>query len=363
MRPTFSIVIPAYNEGSQLLATITAVEASLHEDSDVEIIVVDDCSTDGSGQEAGRLIQDMRRKGRAIGVPRTPGRSGTERAKNFGLQLATAPIAVVLDAHAFPAQGALERLIAPMLEDPELVVAGPTIVTLPAPKAAEKLSGVWPLFNPIDLEPERLAELTDRDELSFGLGLRLQDPSMLFKWAPPRYMPGVRRVQAVVTGAMALRIDRWGQWGSSPIGPPWLLDEGMAYPYGIDGEISLRAWRLGFRVGLVPEAVVGIVFKQVQSYGVARITTMFNALRMAWLYMSPEVLDTVLAHYRTVVGFEWVMAQLMLDSDTAERRKLLDQMGPTEMEHLTPVLQEFGGLDVAVGDARSLMRRPPGGAQ
>ena len=134
--------------------------ASLPDDTDVEIIVVDDCSTDGSGQEAGRLIQDMRREGRAIGILRTPGRSGTERAKNFGLRLATAPIAVVLDAHAFPAQGALERLVAPMLEDPDLVVAGPTVVTLPTPKAAEKISGVWPLFNPIDLEIGRLACLT-----------------------------------------------------------------------------------------------------------------------------------------------------------------------------------------------------------
>ena len=39
--------------------------------------------------------------------------------------------------------------------------------------------------------------------------------------------------------------------------------------------------------------------------------------------------------------------------------RLLDQMGPAEMANLTPVLREFGGLDVAVGGARVLMRRPP----
>ena len=48
-------------------------------------------------------------------------------------------------------------------------------------------------------------------------------------------------------------------------------------------------------------------------------------------YMSPEVLETVFAHYRTMDGFDWIMAQLMLDSDTAVRRKMLDQMGPAEM--------------------------------
>ena len=77
-----------------------------------------------------------------------------------------------------------------------------------------------------------------------------------------------------------------------------------------------------------------------------------------WVYMSPEVLENVFAHYRAMGGFDWIIAQLMLDSDTTERRKMLDQMGPAEMANLTPVLQEFGGLDIVVGGARSIMRRP-----
>ena len=149
------------------------------------------------------------------------------------------------------------------------------------------------MFDTTDLEIDRLATLTDTNNLSFGLGMRIEDPSMLFKWAPPRYMSGVRRAEAICTCAIALRIDQWGRWQESPIGPPWLLDEGMGYPYGMDEEVGLRAWRLGLRVGLVPDAVVGIVFKPVQSYGVGRITNMFNAIRMACLYMSPEVLETV----------------------------------------------------------------------
>ena len=214
------------------------------------------------------------------------------------------------------------------------------------------------MFDTTDLEVDRLATLTDNNNLSFGLGMRIEDPSMLFKWATPRYMSGVRRAEAICTCAIALRIDQWGRWQESPIGPPWLLDEGMGYPYGMDEEVGLRAWRLGLRVGLVPDAVVGIVFKPVQSYGVGRITNLFNAIRMACLYMSPEVLETVFAHYRTMDGFDWIMAQLMLDSDTAVRRKMFDQMGPAEMANLTPVLQEFGGLDIVVGGARSIIRRP-----
>ena len=75
--------------------------------------------------------------------------------------------------------------------------------------------------------------------------------------------------------------------------------------------------------------------------------------------MSPDVLETVLRHYRVSLGVEWVMGQLLIDSNTTSRRRLLDQMGPAEMANLTSVIQEFGGLDVAVGSARALMRHPP----
>ena len=75
--------------------------------------------------------------------------------------------------------------------------------------------------------------------------------------------------------------------------------------------------------------------------------------------MSPDVIETVLDHYRNVGGFSRVVGQLLTDSDTMACRRLLDQMGPAEMANLTSVIQEFGGLDIAVGSARVLMRHPP----
>ena len=46
----------------------------------------------------------------------------------------------------------------------------------------------------------------------------------------------------------------------------------------------------------------------------------------------------------------------MVDFDTTARQ-LFDSMGPPEMANLMPVLREFGGLDIAVGSDRVLMRR------
>ena len=39
-KPDFSIVVASYNEGTQLLATMTAVAASLAQEDRVEMIVV-----------------------------------------------------------------------------------------------------------------------------------------------------------------------------------------------------------------------------------------------------------------------------------------------------------------------------------
>ena len=64
-------------------------------------------------------------------------------AKNYGQRQISGPICVTLDAHSLPARGALERMVAPMTTDPDLVITGPTVATLPQPSAAEMLSGVW----------------------------------------------------------------------------------------------------------------------------------------------------------------------------------------------------------------------------
>ena len=68
----FSIVIASYNEGTQLLATMAAVSASLTGEADVELVVADDCSADGSGTEAAALGSKLSRDGLTVKVVRTP---------------------------------------------------------------------------------------------------------------------------------------------------------------------------------------------------------------------------------------------------------------------------------------------------
>ena len=342
----FSVVIAAYNEGSSLLMTMSAVASSLTGECNVEMVVVDDCSTDGSGEAASDFVDRLTDDRLSVKVVRTPGRSGTAAAKNFGQRHAQSPITVLLDAHSVPAIGALERLVEPLTRgDDSLAITGPTLASLPKPTAAEQLSGTR-----LGIEQEVLVHDTLAEgKLNFGMGQRVKDASMALEWAPPRLCPGMQRAQVICTCCIAIKTDSWGEL------PYEGLDTRFAFPYGLDEEISLRAWRLGLTVGLVPDAVVASDLGKAFAYGVPAHTSMYNNIRLAGLYFSADVVEKTMDHYKGTAGFTWVLSQLWLNPETAARRQQLDEMGPPELANLTPVVQEFGGLDVAVGAHRALM--------
>ena len=120
--PDFSVVIASYNEGTKLLATMAAVAASLTGDAKVELVVADDCSSDGSGSAAAKLAFELSGPQLSIKVVRAPSRFGTARAKNFGQRQTTGPITVTLDAHTIPAHAALERMVLPLTRDDGFIV-------------------------------------------------------------------------------------------------------------------------------------------------------------------------------------------------------------------------------------------------
>jgi glycosyltransferase involved in cell wall biosynthesis len=94
-----SVVIPAYNGGTQLDQCLNALSRLATAPS--EIIVVDDGSTDGSVQKAAE---------QGIRVLKTSGRQGPAVARNIGAQAATGDIVFFLDADVCVHEDATERL-------------------------------------------------------------------------------------------------------------------------------------------------------------------------------------------------------------------------------------------------------------
>ena len=112
-----SVVIPCYNERATIAAVLTAVENSPYPDK--EIIVVDDCSTDGTrellqAELAPRihtlLFHDVNR--------------GKGAALRTGIAAATGDIVVIQDADLEYDPNELPSLIAPILQNKADVVFG-----------------------------------------------------------------------------------------------------------------------------------------------------------------------------------------------------------------------------------------------
>jgi len=103
--PAVSVVIPCYNAGAYLAEAIASVRAQRRPAD--EIIVVDDCSTDGSAERAASL---------GVRCLTTGQNSGPSRARNLGVQAAQGDIVAFLDAddwwepgHVAAVAGLLER--------------------------------------------------------------------------------------------------------------------------------------------------------------------------------------------------------------------------------------------------------------
>jgi biofilm PGA synthesis N-glycosyltransferase PgaC len=110
--PGVTALIPAYNEAATITDTIRSLWAQTI--PLVEIIVVDDCSTDGTGEIA-----------RAAGatVVRTPRNGGSKAtAQNAGLPHVRTAYTLSIDADTILAPDAVEKILVPMA-DPQVAAA------------------------------------------------------------------------------------------------------------------------------------------------------------------------------------------------------------------------------------------------
>ncbi|MGI4798058.1 MAG: glycosyltransferase family 2 protein, partial [Janthinobacterium lividum] len=102
---TVSVIIPAYNAARYVEAAIDT--ALLQEGVDVEVLLIDDCSTDGTAAIAQRkAMLDSR-----IRVLHMPRNSGPAAARNRGLAAATSEWIALLDADDRFRPGRLRRML------------------------------------------------------------------------------------------------------------------------------------------------------------------------------------------------------------------------------------------------------------
>jgi cellulose synthase/poly-beta-1,6-N-acetylglucosamine synthase-like glycosyltransferase len=117
--PPVSLLIPAHNEELVMGATLEAMLALDYPKDRLEIIVINDGSTDSTKE----IIDSYRKRDSRIqlyDVPTEEGGKGKSRALNLGLQIARSEFIAVYDADNTPAPNALQYLVAQLLMHPEL---------------------------------------------------------------------------------------------------------------------------------------------------------------------------------------------------------------------------------------------------
>ncbi len=88
--PILGVIIPAFNEERSLELVVRRV---LQEPSVQQVVIVDDCSTDGTLAAARRFADDAR-----VTVKSHPVNQGKGAAIRTGLAAITAPLVIIQDA-------------------------------------------------------------------------------------------------------------------------------------------------------------------------------------------------------------------------------------------------------------------------
>jgi hyaluronan synthase len=123
--PSMTVVIPAYNEGAMVAKAIDSVAAARYPSERLEIIVVDDGSTD----DTWRYIQlAAARHGGRVRSLRQASNRGKREALALGFSQATGDILVTVDSDSVVESGALLALAGPFADPDVGVVAGRVLV-------------------------------------------------------------------------------------------------------------------------------------------------------------------------------------------------------------------------------------------
>jgi len=117
MSSVLSVVVPAYNEAKTIASVLERV---LAQPSVMEVIVVDDCSTDGTWE----VLQALAISNSKIRATRHSHNKGKGAALRTGISLATAPFLIVQDADLEYDPSEYPILLQPLLENRADVVFG-----------------------------------------------------------------------------------------------------------------------------------------------------------------------------------------------------------------------------------------------
>jgi hyaluronan synthase len=117
-RPRVSVVVPCYNDESAIVNTICSILKSDYPKDRLELVVVDDCSVDGS------LAAMQGCGGANLSVVALPRNVGKRHAVVEGLKRCRGDVVVLVDSDSVVRSDAISSLVQPFLDDRVFCVCG-----------------------------------------------------------------------------------------------------------------------------------------------------------------------------------------------------------------------------------------------
>jgi len=208
--PKVTILIPAHNEEKVIARTIRSMQAFNYPHDNLEILVINDASTDRTGEIIAGIAGGDPRV-RMVEVP-PPGGQGKSAALNFGLKHASGEIIAVYDADNAPEPDALKYLTARLVTD-------------------ERCGAALGLFRPYNKMKNLLTRFVNIETLSFQWIVQAGRYSLL----NISTLPGTN---FVIRKKLLEGIGGWDEQALSE-----------------DAELSLRLYQHGQTIAFVPYAV------------------------------------------------------------------------------------------------------------
>ncbi len=286
--PLISVVIPVRNEGARLLAAISSIVAGRSSLFPLQIVLVDDASTDGCCDGLARTWTSAQQAVR-LDVVRLPRWSGIPYARNAGAAAAHAPILFITDANVlFPRN--------------------------------------WDLPIRQHIGPNRVlcATIADIDSSFCGYGCSLLIPSMGVEWiSDPRRYGGY--VPISPCSGTAITADLFRRAGG--------YDTAMPIYGAAEPEFSVRLWLCGAEIVALPDLILQHKFRppaERQPFlGAIGKVSLRNYLRFGMLYLDSQRITQMLHYYSGGSPSHVTEALQSLSSDDVwQRRRILEERLP-----------------------------------
>jgi len=246
-----SIIIPSKNEGINLFNTVKSIITS-KTSIPYEIIIVEDGPKDNLFRDnIFRYYDKYLQKNKITITIINDNELGAARARQLGARHANGKYFLFCDAHVFVEDLWLDKLIQPL--------------------GKENLDAVCPSIAPHD-KPHHC-----------GYG-QTWDSSFGIQWLPNTGKINI--VPLLPGGCFIIKSNVFHKIRG--------FDEGFRLWGYEDGELSLKLWLMGYRIGVHPEVKVLHIFRKRFPYYVGFEHIYYNLLRMAYIHFNQKRIKKVL---------------------------------------------------------------------